>query len=269
MISKNVYIISGIIFFLGFIAGGVTFSALHVFAPGILEPTPIVLPPIYESGGGGTIEPAPNDGIGVVCIMDGKLCPDGSTVGRVGPDCEFAECPPTSGTEGACQRDSDCDTGYVCLDPSPVVREGYQNLRCWKKGAPLPICLSGDTRIGTPRGDISVKDAKDGMSVWTIDKRGQKTEAVIILTGKTPAPIGHKVVHLRLSDGRNLYVSSGHKIADGRKTGELKSGDTMQGATVLSVNLIPYTEEYTHDILPSGYTGKYFANGILLQSTLR
>jgi len=29
----------------------------------------------------------------VVCTQDVKLCPDGSYVGRIGPDCEFAECP--------------------------------------------------------------------------------------------------------------------------------------------------------------------------------
>jgi hypothetical protein len=29
----------------------------------------------------------------VACTMDAKLCPDGSTVGRVGPDCHFAPCP--------------------------------------------------------------------------------------------------------------------------------------------------------------------------------
>lgn len=29
----------------------------------------------------------------VFCTQDAKLCPDGSYVGRIGPDCEFAECP--------------------------------------------------------------------------------------------------------------------------------------------------------------------------------
>lgn len=29
----------------------------------------------------------------VMCTMDAKICPDGSTVGRVGPNCEFAACP--------------------------------------------------------------------------------------------------------------------------------------------------------------------------------
>ncbi len=30
---------------------------------------------------------------GVVCTMDAKMCPDGSYVGRQGPNCEFAACP--------------------------------------------------------------------------------------------------------------------------------------------------------------------------------
>lgn len=29
----------------------------------------------------------------VACTMEAKLCPDGSAVGRVGPNCEFAPCP--------------------------------------------------------------------------------------------------------------------------------------------------------------------------------
>lgn len=29
----------------------------------------------------------------IVCAMDAKICPDGSSVGRIAPDCEFAECP--------------------------------------------------------------------------------------------------------------------------------------------------------------------------------
>ncbi len=29
----------------------------------------------------------------VACTMEAKLCPDGSSVGRTGPSCEFAPCP--------------------------------------------------------------------------------------------------------------------------------------------------------------------------------
>lgn len=30
---------------------------------------------------------------GVMCTMEAKICPDGSAVGRSGPDCEFTACP--------------------------------------------------------------------------------------------------------------------------------------------------------------------------------
>lgn len=30
---------------------------------------------------------------GKICTMDAKRCPDGSYVGRTGPNCEFAPCP--------------------------------------------------------------------------------------------------------------------------------------------------------------------------------
>ncbi len=35
--------------------------------------------------------------IGNSCTVDAKLCPDGSSVGRTGPDCEFAACPTGEG----------------------------------------------------------------------------------------------------------------------------------------------------------------------------
>ncbi len=34
------------------------------------------------------VEPEP-----VVCTMDAKICPDGSSVGRIPPKCEFSPCP--------------------------------------------------------------------------------------------------------------------------------------------------------------------------------
>lgn len=34
----------------------------------------------------------PPDG-GKACTEEAKICPDGSSVGRTGPDCEFAACP--------------------------------------------------------------------------------------------------------------------------------------------------------------------------------
>lgn len=44
-----------------------------------------------EPAGPGSTTPEPPPA--KACQMDAKLCPDGSSVGRTGPSCEFAECP--------------------------------------------------------------------------------------------------------------------------------------------------------------------------------
>ena len=48
-----------------------------------------------SSGSGQPPLPTPKGaGSPVLCPMDAKLCPDGRTsVGRTGPNCEFAACP--------------------------------------------------------------------------------------------------------------------------------------------------------------------------------
>jgi len=40
-----------------------------------------------------TITPTETDG--VACTLEAQLCPDGSAVGRIGPNCEFEMCPTT------------------------------------------------------------------------------------------------------------------------------------------------------------------------------
>lgn len=39
------------------------------------------------------IVPSRNGDDPIACTMDAKQCPDGSYVGRSGPNCEFAPCP--------------------------------------------------------------------------------------------------------------------------------------------------------------------------------
>jgi len=44
--------------------------------------------------------PAANKSDRVYCTQEAKLCPDGSYVGRTGPNCEFAECPENDSLSG-------------------------------------------------------------------------------------------------------------------------------------------------------------------------
>jgi len=134
---------------------------------------------------------------------------------------------------------------------------------------PCPICLAGNTFIDTPNGTVAVKDLKQGMAVWTVNASGEREIGTILKTAKTPVPAAHHLVHLVLSDGRELFVSPGHPTADGRLIGDLAEGDVLNGAAVLKAELVPYKNDYTYDILPSGETGTYFANNIPISSTLK
>jgi hypothetical protein len=137
-------------------------------------------------------------------------------------------------------------------------------------GAPpaCPICLARGTRIATPYGDALVETLRLGDIVWTLDARGTRAAAPIVALGSTPAPETHVVVRVLLSDGRTVDVSPGHVAADGRRVGDLRVDDTYDGARVTSVDRIRYAGEATFDLLPDGATGTYWANGILLGSTL-
>jgi len=132
-----------------------------------------------------------------------------------------------------------------------------------------PICLALGTRIATPAGEIAVQDLRIGDFVWTLDANGARVSAPLIAVGSTPVPATHIVVRVALADGRLVFVSLGHPTADGRHIGELAAGDTLDGARIASVDRVAYAGGATYDILPGGATGAYWANGVLLGSTLR
>lgn len=132
-----------------------------------------------------------------------------------------------------------------------------------------PICLAGNTFIDTPSGLVQVKDLQVGMSVWTTDKTNQRVSGVITKTSKVSAPLTHQMVYLIFADGRELLASPGHPTINGHTVGDLAPGDRYDGVSVISTKRVSYDEGATYDVLPSGDTGFYWANGILIGSTLR
>jgi len=134
---------------------------------------------------------------------------------------------------------------------------------------PCPICLARGTRIATPRGDVAVEELQVGDVVWTIGARGERVAARLLAVGRTAVPLTHEVVRLALDDDRVVFASGGHPTADGRRVGELATGDALDGAHVVSAERVRYGGRATYDILPDGATGAYYANGVLLGSTLR
>lgn len=137
------------------------------------------------------------------------------------------------------------------------------------KGFPTcPICLAAGTLIDTPRGAIRVENLQVGDPVWTMNRSGQRVAGSILRTSRVRVPMTHQVVHIVLSDGRELWASPGHPTSNGQALGTLKAGDVLDGARVTLAERLPYAGTATFDLLPSGDTGFYWANGVLLGSTL-
>ncbi len=134
--------------------------------------------------------------------------------------------------------------------------------------ATCPICLAGQTRIDTPAGPVAVEDLRVGAAIWTVDAAGARVSATVLKTVRVLAPADHPMVHVVLNDGRELWASPGHPTVDGRTLGDLELGDRLDGGRVMRLERVSYDQSATYDVLPSGETGFYWADGILLGSTL-
>ncbi len=131
-----------------------------------------------------------------------------------------------------------------------------------------PICLAKGTSIETSVGLVSVEMVQEGLLVWTVDDSGNRVLAPVIKTANTPVPSSFRVVKMELGDTRTITASPNHPTADNKALGSYKVGDTLDETQVTSIEYLPYTEDATYDILPAGSTGLYWADGILLKSTL-
>jgi hypothetical protein len=131
-----------------------------------------------------------------------------------------------------------------------------------------PICLSVGTLINTLGGPVPVEQLKAGMSIWTVDEFGQRVAGTIIDVSSTRVPAIFQLIRITMDDGRVVTASPGHPTAEGRALGNYQAGEILDGAVITKVEHVTYCNGVTYDVLPSSPTGLYWANGILLKSTL-
>ncbi len=172
-----------------------------------------------------------------------------------GPD--YSECR----SYASCMNNAACPAGLEC--------SGLPAYGCFPPGCPTPICLASNAFIATPDAEIRVQELEEGMMVWTLDKDGNKVAAPILKISRASVSDGHRVMRLVLEDGRQVWASPGHPTADGRDIATLKANDAFDGSVIETIEPVPYWDDTTYDLLPAGDTGAYWANGILLGSTLR
>ncbi|MCX6793157.1 MAG: hypothetical protein NTY12_03965 [Candidatus Falkowbacteria bacterium] len=98
-----------------------------------------------------------NDDIHYACTMEAKLCPDGSSVGRSGPDCAFAQCPKAG--DKMTEAEAEAIAVKYCVKGGEALEPGIYNSssKTWWFDANLnstrngcnPACVvSEETRLG-------------------------------------------------------------------------------------------------------------------------
>jgi hypothetical protein len=70
-----------------------------------------------------------NEPNSIACTQEAKLCPDGSAVGRSGPNCEFSPCPgesqPSAGTLS--EAEAQVIAEKTCIKGGESLAPGYYN----------------------------------------------------------------------------------------------------------------------------------------------
>ena len=166
------------------------------------------------------------------------------------------DCSSRGSCRGLNEEELPCPAGTEC--------SGLPAYGCYPPGCPVPICLSLDTKIRTNEIKKRVSDIQIGDIVLSDGEKPAK----VIKTTKVEVQ-NHKLLRILLNDATVLEASPGHPTADGRTLSDLKKGDQLDGRVIVKTELIPYNYKYTYDILPDSETGNYYANGVLVGSTLK
>ena len=113
------------------------------------------------------------------CNADAKICPDGSSVGRTGPKCEFAACPSLDRTEATVTTflGGSATAMNVTLQPKQVVSDS----RCAEG---VQCIWAGPVEVRT----VMSTQVSHGEQVLTPGARVQFGDFFVTLTDVTPYP---------------------------------------------------------------------------------
>lgn len=115
---------------------------------------------------------------------------------------------------------------------------------------------------------MAILDLKIGDLVWTINMAEEKILTTIGSVIQRPVPRNHQMVYILLTDGRELLASPDHPDSTGNPLGKLRKVDILDNSHVSEIRLVECKDKFVYDILPAGETGCYWANGVLIGSTL-
>lgn len=197
---------------------------------------------------------------GVECSGDEPFC-QGSCVPR--------PCGTTCGDDQTCCGGACCTTGQLCCLRQVGATQPFctapEHGTC-PPGIPGSDCAAPNTPIATPSGERAIAELQPGDIVYSIH-RSAIVAVPILRVHRTPVH-GHRVMRVTLANRRVLEISAGHPTLDGRDFGALAAGDRLDATPIAQVEVVPYAEPFTYDILPDSDSGAYFAAGAAIGSTL-
>lgn len=144
------------------------------------------------------------------CTMEAKVCSDGSTVGRTGPNCEFAACPavststPTSGGGGILPYDSGV-RGAVVVGPTCPVERIPPDPACAPK--PYATTITAERTGATSAFATTQSDATGTFQLslppgdYTISAQGGQTLPRCAPQNVTVGPSGYVTITLTCDTG--------------------------------------------------------------------
>jgi hypothetical protein len=106
------------------------------------------------------------------CTMEAKICPDGTSVGRVGPNCEFAPCSgekPQVAGENPPYTPVERKYGFVVTPETQIIL-----LSLPVPDIPISNLIGGNLPSSVPPISLTMKDLKTGMSVTVYPGANQK-----------------------------------------------------------------------------------------------
>ncbi len=112
----------------------------------------IIVALVAVVGGGYFLASSTAQNGGTACTLEAKICPDGTAVGRTGPQCEFAACPAAAtSTDVVVPPGTKTETGIVgtvILGPTcPVLRDPPDPGCADKPYAAKLVVLAPDGRV--------------------------------------------------------------------------------------------------------------------------
>ena len=107
-----------------------------------------------------------------VCTQEAKLCPDGSSVSRTGPNCEFAPCPQTSSNPIS----TETENWEIYNDPKFKFQIQYPSSMVYQVNDKRDDLLLGGARFLLNYNDNEFHPQASEIHIWVFDSFGMTLE---------------------------------------------------------------------------------------------